>query len=91
MSPLIELRARVQRVRQANEALARNMSRMLAYERQEAASIVSLHTVLRDLVVSVQESRAAMDALCVLLAVEPENLDGPLDALVPPLLEGTTT
>lgn len=90
MSTLIELRARVTRVRQANERVNNATARLLIHERQEYTPYERLHASLRDLTESIQESRAAMSALCLMLAVEPEKLDGPLDDLVPPLMEGTT-
>lgn len=88
MSPtLIELRAHVTRVRQANESLTNTTSRLLHYERQTYTSYGDLHAALRDLVGSIQEARQAQAALCLLLAVDPSDLDKPLDDVVPPLLE----
>jgi len=84
------LRARVTSLRQAQEESANATSILLAYERRGSATMVELHAAVRNLADSMQNVRRCQVSLLECMAVDPANLDEPLDELVPPLLEGST-
>lgn len=81
------MRNQVVALRQAQETLDGAINILLVRERRTTNTYVEIHTALRNFAEALIECRRQQAALATLLAIDPRNLDGPLDEAVTPLLE----